>query len=192
MRLSILVLGIGNLIMSDDGIGVRVVQLLSGRYRFPAGVSIVDGGTLGLDLLPKLEGVERLLVVDAVEMGRPPGSIVRLCGDDVPVVLETRLSPHQVGLKDLLAVAMLQGFMPREMVLWGVQPERCELGMELSEVVAVQLVFLVDRVLNELAGWGIVPQRVSRSGAAAPPPASPPYASHPLSLPFSPARTYGR
>jgi len=155
MRLSILVLGIGNLIMSDDGIGVRVVQLLAERYRFPAGVSVVDGGTLGLDLLPKLEGVDRLLMIDAVEMGLPPGSIVRLCGDDVPVALETKLSPHQVGLKDLLAVAMLQGVVPREMVLWGVQPERCELGMDLSETVANQLASVADRVMAELAGWGI-------------------------------------
>lgn len=154
--MSVLVLGIGNLIMSDDGFGVRVVQLLAGRYRFPPGVSVVDGGTLGLDLLPLLEGIDRLLVVDAVEMGRPPGSIVRLCGDDVPVALETRLSPHQVGLKDLLAVAMLQGFAPRELVLWGVQPERCELGMELSETVAKQLASVVDRVTAELAGWGVV------------------------------------
>ena len=192
VRLTVLVLGIGNLIMSDDGIGVRVVQRLSGRYRFPAGVSVVDGGTLGLDLLPMLEGVDRLLVVDAVEMGRVPGSIIRLYGDDVPVILETRLSPHQVGLKDLLAVAMLQGYMPREMVLWGIQPERCELGMELSETVAFQLVFLVDRVLADLAGWGIKLQRISKCGATAPPPASPPCACHPLSLPFLPDLTYGR
>ena len=159
MRVSVLVLGIGNLIMSDDGIGVRVVQLLSELYRFPAGVSVVDGGTLGLDLLPKLEGVDRLLMVDAVEMGQPPGSLVRLSGDSVPVALETRLSPHQVGLKDLLAVAMLQGFAPREIVLWGVQPERCQLGMELSATVAAQLFSVADRIVAELAGWDVEVRR---------------------------------
>lgn len=153
--MSVLVLGIGNLVMSDDGIGVRVVQLLTERYRFPAGVTILDGGTLGLDLLPRLEGVVRLLVVDAVETGRAPGTLVRMAGDDVPIALETKLSPHQMGLKDLLAVAMLQGFAPQEMVLWGVQPERIEMSMELSAVVAAQLETLVEKVLAELAGWGV-------------------------------------
>jgi hydrogenase maturation protease len=155
MFLSVLVLGIGNLVMSDDGIGVRVVQQLAERYRFPAGVTVLDGGTLGLDLLPRLEGVARLLVVDAVETGRVPGTLVRLSGDDVPIVLETKLSPHQMGLKDLLAVAMLQGFAPQEMVLWGVQPERIEMSMELSPVVAAQLETLVEKVLTELTGWGV-------------------------------------
>jgi hydrogenase maturation protease len=155
MSLSVLVLGIGNLVMSDDGIGVRVVQALAERYRFPARVTVLDGGTLGLDLLPRLEGVARLLVVDAVETGRMPGTLVRLAGEDVPIVLETKVSPHQMGLKDLLAVAMLQGFAPQEMVLWGVQPERIEMSLELSPVVAAQLDPLVEKVLAELAGWGV-------------------------------------
>jgi hydrogenase maturation protease len=155
MFLPVLVLGIGNLVMSDDGIGVRVVQQLAERYRFPAGVTVLDGGTLGLDLLPQLEGVARLLVVDAVETGRTPGTLVRLAGEDVPIVLETKVSPHQMGLKDLLAVAMLQGFAPQEMVLWGVQPERIEMSLELSAVVAAQLDPLVEKVLAELAGWGV-------------------------------------
>jgi hydrogenase maturation protease len=153
--LSILVLGIGNLVMSDDGIGVRVVQQLAERYRFPAGVRILDGGTLGLDLLPQLEGVERLLVVDAVETGREPGSLIRLSGEDVPIVLETKVSPHQMGLKDLLAVAMLQGFDPIEMVLLGVQPELIEMGVELSPPVAAQQEALVGKVLAELTEWGV-------------------------------------
>ncbi len=140
--------------MSDDGVGVRVVQRLAAEFRFPPAVTVLDGGTLGLDLLPRLEGVERLLVVDAVETGGAPGTLVRMTGDEIPVVLETKLSPHQMGLKDLLAVASLQGFAPQEMVLWGVQPERLGLGMELSPVVAGRVDCLVDEVLKELARWG--------------------------------------
>lgn len=153
--MSTLVLGIGNLVMSDDGIGVRVVQLLNERFRFPSGVTVLDGGTLGLDLLPRLEGVDRLLVVDAVLTGNAPGALVRLSGEDVPIVLETKISPHQMGLKDLLAVAMLQGFEPSEMVLWGVQPEVIEMRMELSQAVEEQLEPLVQKVLTELERWGI-------------------------------------
>jgi hydrogenase maturation protease len=153
--MSILVLGIGNLVMSDDGIGVRVVQRLTQSFQFPDGVTILDGGTLGLDLLPQLEGLERLLVVDAVDLGKAPGTLVRLSGDDVPIVLETKLSPHQMGLKDLLAVAMLQGFSPQEMVLWGVQPGTIEMGMELSPPVAAKIGILMKHVLLELSRWGV-------------------------------------
>ncbi|TWJ32425.1 HyaD/HybD family hydrogenase maturation endopeptidase [Geobacter argillaceus] len=154
---SILVLGIGNLLMADDGVGVRVVQGLASRYRFPAGVTVLDGGTLGLDLLPRLEGVERLLVVDAVETGDKPGTMVRLTGDDIPLALETKVSPHQMGLKDLLTVASLQGHVPREMVLWGVQPASIELDMALTPPVAETLPLLEEEVLRELAVWGVAP-----------------------------------
>ena len=154
--MSVLVLGIGNMIMTDDGIGVRVVQLLADRFRLPPGVRLVDGGTLGLDLLPKLEGVSRLLVVDAVETGNAPGTLVRLSGDDVPFALETKVSPHQMGLKDLLAVASLLGHLPGELVLLGIQPEVIELGTDLSPSVEAQLEPLVGNVVNELAQWGLI------------------------------------
>ncbi|HJV66775.1 MAG TPA: HyaD/HybD family hydrogenase maturation endopeptidase [Geomonas sp.] len=152
---STLVLGIGNLVMSDDGVGVRVIQELASSFNFPEGVAVVDGGTLGLDLLPQLEGVDRLLVVDAADFDLPPGTISRLSGEEVPVVLETKLSPHQMGLKDLLAVASLQGIAPAEMVLWGVQPERLEMGIDLSPPVAAAVDPLVQSVLSELVGWGL-------------------------------------
>ncbi|AJE04523.1 HyaD/HybD family hydrogenase maturation endopeptidase [Geobacter pickeringii] len=159
--MAVLVLGIGNLIMTDDGIGVRVVQRLAASYRFPSGVTVVDGGTLGLDLLPMMEGVDRLLIIDAVETGGAPGTLVRLAGDEIPVAFRTKLSPHQMGLQDLLAVAELQGNLPGEMVLWGVQPESVEVGMELTAAVAAREELLEDEVLAELAGWGIAPEPVT-------------------------------
>ena len=155
MILSILVLGIGNLVMSDDGIGVRVIQALQERYRFPAGVTLLDGGTLGLDLLPRLEGVDRLLVLDAIELGEKPGTLARLTGEDIPMAMATKLSPHQMGLKDLLVVAELMGCAPGIMVFWGVQPDVIELGTELSTPVAAQIDSLVERVLCELHQWGV-------------------------------------
>ena len=156
--MSTLVLGIGNLIMTDDGAGVRVAQRLMEGYRFPGGVTVLDGGTLGLDLLPYLDGVKRLLLVDAVETGGPPGTVVRLAGEEIPVAFRTKLSPHQMGLQDLLAVAEFQGSRPAEMVLWGVQPESVELGMELTSAVAAQVDHLVENVLAELAAWGVTPE----------------------------------
>lgn len=152
-----LVLGIGNVLMNDDAIGVRVVQELAGKLDFPQEVLLLDGGTLGLDLLPYLEGVERLLVVDAVETGSAPGTLVRLSGEDIPLALATKVSPHQMGLKDLLLVADLQGHKPPEMVLWGVQPASIEMELELSPAVAAAVPLLQEKVLLELARWGIRP-----------------------------------
>lgn len=151
----ILVLGIGNLVMSDDGVGVKVVQRLQREYRFPPCVEVMDGGTLGLDLLPKLENIERLIIIDAVETGRKPGSCVRLTGEELPIVLETKLSPHQMGLKDLLAVSQLMGHSPREMVLIGVQPGSIEMDTELTPDVEVAVEVLMSNVLNELVLWGV-------------------------------------
>ena len=153
-----LILGIGNLLMTDDGIGVRVVQELVRRYRFPADVAVLDGGTLGLDLLPHLEGVERLLIIDAVMTGDPPGTVVRMTEDQIPAVFATKLSPHQMGLQDLLAVAELLGHRPANMVLLGVQPAEIELGDYLTPSVAVTLEPIIAGCLAELATWNIYPQ----------------------------------
>ena len=157
--MSILVLGIGNLLMTDDGVGVRLVQQLADEFRIAEGVLLLDGGTLGLDLLPYLEGVERLLVIDAVETGQQPGTIVRLRGEEIPLALATKVSPHQMGLKDLLTVADLQGNVPGEMVLWGVQPASTEMELALSPQVAEVMPALRGKVLQELQAWGVVFER---------------------------------
>jgi hydrogenase maturation protease len=141
--------------MNDDGAGVLVVRALAEKYRFPEELTVLDGGTLGLDILPYLEGTDRLLVVDAVETGDAPGTLVRLTGDDIPLALATKVSPHQMGLKDLLLVADLQGHSPGEMVLWGVQPGSIEMDIELSPEVAGSLEVLQGKVLAELEGWGL-------------------------------------
>jgi hydrogenase maturation protease len=151
----VLVLGIGNLVMSDDGVGVRVVQQLQREYCFAANVEVLDGGTLGLDLLPKLEGIDHLIVVDAVETGGKPGNCVRLTGEELPIALETKVSPHQMGLKDLLSVAQLLGHSPGEMVLIGVQPGSIEMDTELTAEVAAVVPVLLDNVLEELKNIGV-------------------------------------
>lgn len=145
--------------MNDDSLGVRTVQKLVEEYVFPPGLTLIDGGTLGLDLLPHLEGVDRLLIVDAVDAGAPPGSLVRLAGDEIPYALATKVSPHQMGLKDLLSVADLQGYAPGEMVLWGIQPASIEMQLQLSPEVAASMDLLRQEVLGELAKWGFEGKR---------------------------------
>ena len=154
---SVLVLGIGNLVMSDDGVGVKVVQKLQREYQLPEYVDIMDGGTLGLDILPRLECIERLIVVDAVQTGGIPGTVVRLAGDDIQLALETKVSPHQMGLRDLLTVSALMGHAPREMVLVGVQPGSLAMGTELTPEVEAKVDSLMQNVLYELNSWGIYP-----------------------------------
>jgi len=154
-QISVLVLGIGNLVMGDDAVGVIVAQRLQHGYRFPDNVEIMDGGTLGLDLLPKLENITNLIMIDAVETGQKAGTCVRLCGQELPIALETKVSPHQMGLKDLLAVSELMGHSPKEMILIGVQPGSIEMEIGLTAEVEAMLETLVSNVLTELANWGI-------------------------------------
>lgn len=154
-QISVLVLGVGNLVMSDDGVGVMVAQKLQQSYRFPDNVEVMDGGTLGLDLLPKLENISHLILIDAVETGKKAGTCIRLFGQELPIALETKLSPHQMGLKDLLAVSELMGHSPGEMVLIGVQPGSTEMEIGLTPEVEAQLDTLVSNVLLELKKWGV-------------------------------------
>jgi len=150
-----LVLGLGNALMSDDAFGSRAVEALLARYRFPENVGVVDGGTLGLDLLPRLEGLDRLLIVDAIEMQAPPGSVFRLQGEEVPRAFAGKLSVHQMGLQDLLAVAELRGHLPAELVVWGAQPGSIEVGLELTPAVAEALERVVDEIAEELRAMGV-------------------------------------
>jgi hydrogenase maturation protease len=150
-----LVLGLGNILLGDEGVGVRVVERLQERYEFPQEVQVLDGGTLALDLLPYVEGTDRLLVIDALEMGAEPGTTARLEGDEVPAFLSVKISPHQMGLADLLAAARLRGLYPEELVLWGVQPGVLDVGLKLSPPVAAQVEVLVEKTLAELQQWGI-------------------------------------
>jgi hydrogenase maturation protease len=162
-----LVLGLGNVLLRDEGLGVWVAESIGRRFAFPPEVTVVEGGTLGLDLLPRLDGVERLLVIDAVTLGRTPGAIVRQEGDEVPAALDVKISPHQVGVQDLLAGARLLGSEPPYVVLWGMEPERLDPGTGFSPNVRDALPRLEAAVLDELRGWGV---EATPLEDAAPPP----------------------
>jgi hydrogenase maturation protease len=156
---STLVLGLGNILLSDDALGVRVAERLLDEYCFPPGVQVMDGGTLGLDLLGYVEDADRLVVVDGLDLGAEPGTTTRLADGQVPAFLAPKVSCHQMGLVDLLAACRLSGRFPDELVLWGVQPESLEVGLGLSPTVANQVEGLMKHVLDELSQWGITPTR---------------------------------
>ena len=155
----VVVLGIGNVLLSDEGVGVHVIRALAQRYVETDELEIVDGGTAGMELLPLLEGADHLIVVDAIRFGQPPASIVRLEREQVPAYFKTKLSPHQVGLSDVLAALAFKGAAPCRVVLIGVQPVKLLLGLELSYEVNACLQDVASMVTAELAAIGQAPHR---------------------------------
>ncbi len=149
------VLGIGNILLSDEGVGVRAVEALRQRFELPADVEVIDGGTSAMELLDDLSRAKLLIVVDAVKSGRPPASIVHLSGDEVPVFFRSKLSPHQIGLSDVLASLELLGEAPQETIIVGVQPVTLSLGMELSGEVKAILPEVLELVVADLRSHGI-------------------------------------
>jgi hydrogenase maturation protease len=146
-----LVLGLGNILLSDEGVGVRAVEALVERVQLPPDVEVLDGGTSGMDLLDRIAGRVHLIVVDAVRCGRPPASVVRLVGEEVPAFFRTRLSPHQLGLSDVLAMLQVMDAAPARLTVIGVEPVSLDLGLDLSPPVAARLPEVIGLVCDEIA-----------------------------------------
>jgi hydrogenase maturation protease len=146
-----LVLGVGNLLLSDDGVGVHTIWRLQQTKQLPEEVQVIDGGTCGLDLLQYLEGVECLIVVDAVKAGKLPGTVLRMVDDQIPAYFALKVSPHEIGVAELMAAAKLRDIYPVHVVVLGVQPECLETGVELSPVVAARVDELVDQIVKEVS-----------------------------------------
>jgi hydrogenase maturation protease len=144
------VLGVGNLVMGDEGVGVRCVEWLERQGILPADVVVLDGGTSTHELLADLENLDLLVIVDAVATGGPPGSLVRLDDDEVPSAFSNTMSPHQHGIHDLLATLRLLGRAPGRVVVLGVVPVRIALGLELSPELSAALPELGARVAAEV------------------------------------------
>ncbi|MRR51874.1 MAG: HyaD/HybD family hydrogenase maturation endopeptidase [Rhodocyclaceae bacterium] len=149
------ILGVGNILLTDEGIGVRVIETLQQRYRFPPDVEVVDGGTAGMELLETLEHADNLIIVDAVRVGQPPGTVVRMAGDEVPVFFRTKISPHQIGISDLMAALYFRDASPKNMVVIGFQAVDLSDGMKLSPQAAAKVDYMATRVVGELANLGI-------------------------------------
>ena len=156
-RIELLVLGLGNVLCGDDGAGVIVLHRLRRGWVLPDNVRVVDGGTLGLDLLALVAAADRVVMIDAVRADAPPGTIVVLQGDAVAPAIYERLSPHQIGVADLIAGAALCDHYPDDVVIVGVVPETMDLQFGCSPTVEASLPALLERVLAELAAREITP-----------------------------------
>ncbi|WP_153162124.1 HyaD/HybD family hydrogenase maturation endopeptidase [Zoogloea sp. 1C4] len=156
---SILVLGIGNLLWADEGFGVRCAEALAERFALPPQVTVMDGGTQGLYLLPYVEDARRLLVFDAVDYGDAPGTLRIVVGDEVPRFMGAKkMSLHQTGFQEVLASAELLGRLPDELVLIGCQPVELEdFGGSLRDAVKAQIGPALDVACEWLTRWGAAP-----------------------------------
>lgn len=150
----ILVLGVGNSILKDEGFGVHVVAQMEERREelgIPPEVDIVDGATLGLDLLYYIEGREKVIMIDIVNAGEKPGTLFRFNSDDIKTKVQVnKVSMHQVTLFDVLTMAQVSGRMPDEAIIIGVQPGEIDWGLELSPEVEAQIPRVIELVLEEI------------------------------------------
>lgn len=152
----VVVLGVGNILMSDEGVGVHAVNALADHYDLPAEVELIDGGTSGMDCLDRIADADLLLIADCMRRpGAPPGTIFRIADDEINAWFKTRISPHQVGLSDVLAACNFQGIAPKHVVLVGVQPASFETCMELTPTIAAILPQVIEHLLAELAAVGM-------------------------------------
>jgi len=167
--IEVLALGIGNVLWADEGFGVRAVEALHAGWVFPEGVRVMDGGTLGLEFFDEIASARRLLVFDAIDRGAAPGTLIVLNGGDVPAWSGRRLSPHQNGLNDVLALAALRGSAPEAVTAIGVQPVSLEdFGGSLRPEVKARLPEAVALAVDVISGWGFAPTPRERGSVVAP------------------------
>jgi hydrogenase maturation protease len=155
--MKVVVLGVGNIILTDEGVGVRVIEAFERDYAMPEGVVVIDAGTSGMEMLEDLSHLDFLLVVDAIAASKPPGTLVKLSGAEVPVFFRRNLSPHGIGLSDVLASLEFMEAEPKETVILGVQPVSMELSTELTPTIAALVPQLVAQVVAELSARGLAP-----------------------------------
>lgn len=156
MEKKITLIGLGNILMQDEGVGVHAVRALEERWVLPPALEVVDGGTMGLELLPYIEGRDRVLFVDAMNFRQEPGYIGVRENDEIPALFGPKGSLHHLGLMDVLAAAELLDTSPREICLIGIQPLSLELGLELSPLLQGKMALLLDRIISKLKVWGLV------------------------------------
>lgn len=142
--------------MGDDGLGLHVLRRLQAEWSFDDAVRLIDGGTWGIALLPDIEDSSRLLFLDAINTQRhPPGTVLLLEKDQIPLVTDhNKLSPHQVDLREVLAIADFRGTLPSETCAVGVVPEVVDIATELTPVVLAGVDACISLVIERLRAWG--------------------------------------
>jgi hydrogenase maturation protease len=150
------VLGVGNILLSDEGMGVHAVNALAAQYDLPPEVNVIDGGTSAMDCVDAIANVDLLVIADCMRSKQPPGTITRLEGDELQAFFRTKISPHQVGVCDVLATLLFHDLQPKRTVLIGIEPLSLELGLEPTPLLAERLPALVEAIAAELRQSGVM------------------------------------
>jgi len=148
------VLGVGNILLSDEGFGVRVAEALLQRFRFPDEVEVLDGGTLGIELMRFLDGAERLILVDAIH-GAEPGSFREIRGEAVQLYFREKTSLHELGIQEVLASLVVMEKPIDEIVVIGVVPLSLEISLDLTPLIAARIDEAVASVIRQLTDWNL-------------------------------------
>jgi hydrogenase maturation protease len=151
----VLVLGLGNTLLADDGVGIHIIRSLARDPMTPPCIRPVDGGTLGFRLLEQISRAEAVLIIDAAQLDAPAGTVRLLDRQQLAVHVRSsgRLSAHEAGLADLLTLARLEGFAPRHLALLAIQPQTIDWGETLSPQVASAATLACQRAVQTVLGW---------------------------------------
>jgi hydrogenase maturation protease len=150
------VIGLGNPLLGDDALGLVALERLHNGWILPDTVTLHDGGTWGMSLLPTIEDATHVLFLDAIDRREVPGTFLRLEGAEIPATLAQMVSPHQIDLREVLAVTMLRGTFPDSAVAVGLQPETLATQVALSSIVASKIDEVVEAAIVQLRAWGHV------------------------------------
>ncbi|MEJ2634700.1 MAG: HyaD/HybD family hydrogenase maturation endopeptidase [Calditrichia bacterium] len=151
-----IVLGLGNILNRDEGLGVHCLKPLQERIGNTHNVELLDGGVLGMNLLPFVEASSHLLLLDAIDARKEPGTVIELSKDAIPLYTQVKMSQHQVTFQEVLEFAAMRGKFPKYLHLIGAQPEDIEIGAEMSSAVAAAIPEIVERAMAILKKWELL------------------------------------
>ena len=151
----IVLLGVGNILLTDEGLGVHVVEDLKANYTFTPQISLIDGGTMGMELLTYMRGMKKILLIDAVNGGEAPGTIYEFPHRELEQYFTDHISVHEVGMQDILRIRAIQENPLEDAIVIGVEPESLDVGFEPSAPVQKALPEVKERVLRVLREWGV-------------------------------------
>lgn len=150
---NITILGIGNTLYSDEGIGVQILPTLEEIFKDDQFVEVFDGSTDGMRLLGPVEDADYLIIIDAINAGKEGGTIITVEGDEVPAYFGVKMSIHQLGFQEVLAAAKMRDRYPKNIVMIGMQPTSLELGVELSKTNQEKVPELIEEIIKQVNHW---------------------------------------
>jgi hydrogenase maturation protease len=149
----ITILGIGNTLFSDEGVGIHLLPLLEEALKDVENIEIIEGLTNGMKLLGPVEDAENLIIIDAINAGKEPGTIITLVGDEIPAYFGIKMSIHQLGFQEVLLAAKLRERYPKKIMMFGMQPTSLQMGIELTDTNQKKLGELAKTVIDQVKRW---------------------------------------